>query len=63
MDVSRRSLGAAVALVGVLLWIVAVAVDASMVAVVIPILMVMGGGALLAVDGGRAEDGEGPDAS
>lgn len=46
MDVSRRSLGAAVALV------------ASMVSVVIPILVVMGGGALLALDG--AAEGEGP---
>lgn len=60
MDVSRRSLGLAAALVGVVLWLVAVAVDASMPAVVIPILMVMAGGTLLALDGDRPADDDGP---
>lgn len=52
MDTSARSSGAAIAIVGVILWVIAVAVDAALVAVIIPILMVMGG-ALLMVQTGR----------
>ena len=54
MNVPPRSLGAAVAIVGLALWIIAVVVDASLVAVIVPVLMVMGGGALMAWgDGSR----------
>lgn len=58
MNIPPRSLGAAIAIVGITLWIVAVAVDASFVAVIIPVLMVMGGGALMARgDGPSSSDG------
>lgn len=57
MDVAAKSFGAAVAIVGLVLWVVAVAVEASLMAVVIPILMVMGGG-LLMVQTDRRADGD-----
>ena len=58
MHVQPRSLGAAIAIVGIVLWVVAMVVDASLVAVILPILMVMGGGALIARRSSRsANDG------
>lgn len=55
MDVDAKSFGAAVAIVGLVLWVVAVAVEASLIAVVIPILMVMGGGLLMVQTDRRAD--------
>lgn len=52
MDTSTRSLGAAITIVGVVLWVIAVAVDAVLAPVIIPTLLVMGG-ALLMVQTGR----------
>ena len=44
MSVAPRTLAIAAAVVGVILWVVAILVDAPLVGVVIPVLMVMGGG-------------------
>ena len=58
MNIEPRSLGAAIAIVGIVLWAVAMVVDALLVALILPILMVMGGGALMARGGIRsASDG------
>ena len=59
MTIHPRSLGAAIAVVGIILWIVATVADASLVAVILPILMVMGGGVLMARGEGRSTS-EGP---
>lgn len=45
-------------LVGAVLWLLAVLVDAATIAVIIPILMLMGG-ALLSVTGGAIERNDG----
>lgn len=59
MTIQPRALGAAVAIVGMILWVVAVVVEASFVAVIVPILMVMGGGVLLASGDSRStSDGQ-----
>ena len=55
MNTPTRSLGAASAIVGVILWVIALAVVASLVAVIIPILMVMGGGLLMVQRERRSE--------
>lgn len=46
--------------VGVTLWIVAIVVDAPLVAVIIPILMVMGGGVLMAQSVEHAPSADSP---
>lgn len=60
MEVAPRALGIAAAIVGTILWIVAVAVEAPLVAVVLPILLVMGGGVLVARGDGTSGDSSGP---
>ena len=62
MTVQPRTLGAAIAVVGIILWVVAMVVDASLVAVILPILMVMGGGALMARGDGRSTSEGSPQA-
>ena len=54
----RKALGNAMMLVGAVLWLLAVLVDAATIAVIIPILMLMGG-ALLSVTGGAIERNDG----
>ena len=48
MNVRRRELGVGMCITGVVLWLIALVVDAPTVAVVLSILILMGGGLLLA---------------